>query len=223
MKKTILIAVAGLVALSGCSATPPATSGNNAAPGEASVTCEYQPGGTAVRPVTPPEGKNVSASGTVTATLTMNDQPVTLTLDRSKAPCTVNSFLSLASQGFYDGAACHRLSDSGSLLMLQCGDPSGTGTGGPGYQYADELAGITGYPAGTVAMANAGSNTNGSQFFLVYGDTQLPPKYTVFATMDAAGIAVIKAIAAGGQDNSFGAAGGGRPNSPAVITSVAIG
>ena len=211
--------------LAGCSTQQPTTSANNnaAAPGEASATCQYQSSGTPSRPVEPPESANVSASGTVTATLMMNDKPVTLTLDRAKTPCTVNSFLSLASQGYYDGVACHRLSDSGGLFMLQCGDPSGTGAGGPGYEYADELAGTETYPAGTVAMANAGPNTNGSQFFLVYADSQLLPSYTVFATMDAAGIEAIAAIAAGGQDGKFGDMGGGAPNSPAVITSINLG
>ena len=88
--------------------------------------------------------------------------------------------------------------------MLQCGDPTATGAGGPGYRFNDELTGTETYPAGTVAMANSGPNTNGSQFFLVFGDTQLSPDYTVFGTIDAAGIAALKQIAAQGTDDSQG-------------------
>ena len=216
MNKIYLIAISALFVLAGCAPAQPEATG--------SATCEYPSDGQAARPVTAPATTGVESSGTATATLMLNDQPVALTLDRAKAPCTVNSFLSLAKQGFYDGVACHRLSDSGGLFMLQCGDPSGTGSGGPGYRFADELTGTETYPAGTVAMANTGQPvSNGSQFFLVYADTQLPAAYTVFATMDAAGIAAIEAIAAGGHDSSYGAVGGGRPNSPAVITSVNLG
>ncbi len=180
--------------------------------------------GQAARSVDLPEGTDVPATGTTQMTLLMNgDQTVPLTLDRAKAPCAVNSFVSLAEQGYFDGISCHRLSDSGGLFMLQCGDPTGSGSGGPGYTFPDELNDITGYPAGTLAMANAGPNTNGSQFFIVYQDSQLSPAYTVFGTIDQAGLDVIKGIAAQGQDNSFGSAGGGKPNAPAEITSVTAG
>ena len=101
--------------------------------------------------------------------------------------------------------------------MLQCGDPTGTGSGGPGYSFDDELTGKETYPAGTLAMANAGPNTNGSQFFLVYADTPLPPSYTVFGKMDPAGRRVVARIAAAGT-----ADGGpdGAPKQAVRITSV---
>jgi peptidyl-prolyl cis-trans isomerase B (cyclophilin B) len=153
----------------------------------------------------------------------LNDKPVAITLDRAKAPCAVRSFESLAEQGYFDQTSCHRLVDGNGLYILQCGDPTATGTGGPGYSFADELAGITGYPAGTVAMANAGPDTNGSQFFLVYEDSQLPASYTVFGTVDPAGLEDIRAIGMGGQDGSSGASGGGKPELPAEITSVSVG
>ena len=94
-----------------------------------------------------------------------------ITLDPVRAPCTVHSFVSLADQGFFDETKCHRLVDSG-IFLFQCGDPSGTGSGGPGYTFADELDGTESYTKGVVAMANGGANTNGSQFMLVYRDSR---------------------------------------------------
>lgn len=141
---------------------------------------------------------------------------VRVSLDPDKAPCTVNSFLSLAEQGYFDDTRCHRLT-TGGLNVLQCGDPSGTGRGGPGYSFADEPtkddprlqpclgqvdqstgAEVCTYPAGTLAMANAGPDTNGSQFFLVYADSPLPAAYTPFGRMSAAGVDVVKKVAAQG-------------------------
>ena len=112
-------------------------------------------------------------------------------------------------QGFYDAVACHRLTTEG-IFVLQCGDPKGDGTGGPGYQVPDEnlpAAATANYPAGSVAMANAGPNTNGSQFFLVYEDTTLPPGYTIWGTITA-GLDLVRQIAAGGV------AGGGSDGPP---------
>ena len=103
--------------------------------------------------------------------------------------------------------------------MLQCGDPTGTGTGGPGYSFADELAGDETYPAGTLAMANAGPDTNGSQFFIVYDDTPLPASYTVFGTIDDAGLEVVRTVAQAGSDETFGQ-GDGAPVTPVTIESV---
>ena len=105
----------------------------------------------------------------------LNGQDVPVSLNRAIAPCGVNSFLSLASQGFYDDTTCHRLTNSEQLNILQCGDPTGQGNGGPGYSFATEVAGDATYPVGTVALANAGPDTNGSQFFIVYGTTTARP------------------------------------------------
>lgn len=192
------------------------------APESAGVTCDYRTTADAAKPVEPPPTSGVANTGTVTQTLQLNDQQVVLTLDREQAPCTVNSFESLAKQGFFDDTTCHRLVDSASLFVLQCGDPTGTGAGGPGYEFDDELTGNESYAAGTLAMANAGANTNGSQFFIVYGDSQLAPNYTVFGHTDAAGIDVVSQIAAGGQDGSHGD-GTGVPLLPAVINGVVGG
>jgi peptidyl-prolyl cis-trans isomerase B (cyclophilin B) len=125
------------------------------------------------------------------------------------APCTTYSFRFLAQRGYFDGTHCHRLTTQG-IFVLQCGDPTGTGSGGPGYSFNDEnLTGAT-YPAGTVAMANAGPNTNGSQFFIVWKDTSLPPDYTPFGTI-VGGMGALQRIAAAGDDSQNGP-GDGYPN-----------
>lgn len=205
-------------------ATPaaPASSAASSAPASgAGAACSYTAAGTAAKKVDLPPASGVANTGTATLTLKLNDKPLTLILDRERTPCTTNSFISLARQGYFDGTSCHRLADSG-IFVLQCGDPTATGTGGPGYQYADELTGEETYPAGTLAMANAGKGTNGSQFFIVFADTALSADYTVFGAVDAAGLKVVKTIAAGGQDGSWGD-GTGKPKLPAVITSVTVG
>jgi peptidyl-prolyl cis-trans isomerase B (cyclophilin B) len=134
---------------------------------------------------------------------------ITVRMNTSAAPCTTYSFRFLASQGYYNQTHCHRLTVTG-IYVLQCGDPTGTGSGGPGYAFNDEnLAGAT-YPAGTVAMANAGPNTNGSQFFFVWKNTTLSPDYTPFGTV-IGGMNVLQRIAAAGDDQQNGP-GDGYPN-----------
>ncbi len=180
--------------------------------------CEYPADGDPARPVDPPPTTDVKDAGSAKATISMTAGDIEVTLDRAATPCTVNSFESLAAQGFFDDSACHRLTDS-RIFVLQCGDPSETGRGGPGYSFADETDDSMTYPAGTVAMANAGPDTNGSQFFLVWADTDLPPAYTVFGRMDQAGLDVVAGIAAQGvaDDNSE------NPVAEAQITSVTLG
>ncbi|MDR2620784.1 MAG: peptidylprolyl isomerase [Propionibacteriaceae bacterium] len=170
------------------------------------VSCAYVDANDAVRPVEKPNGEGVPNTGTVQFTVKLAAGElagdVVLTMDRSKAPCTVNSFESLAAQGFYNNTVCHR---SFAGAMFQCGDPSGTGRGGPGYSYADEITPDTTsvYPRGVVAMANAGADTNGSQFFLVYNELPLDgPKYTVFATIDEPSLGVLEALGALGQSEA---------------------
>ncbi len=134
---------------------------------------------------------------------------ITVRMLTTKAPCTTFSFRFLASRGYFNQTHCHRLTVQG-IYVLQCGDPTGTGSGGPGYQFNDEnLAGAT-YPAGTVAMANAGPNTNGSQFFFVWKDTTLQPDYTPFGTV-IGGMNVLQKIAAAGDDSQNGP-GDGYPH-----------
>ena len=203
--------------LPGCAVAQNTGAGDTATPNRG-ATCSYPLGGTPARPVDPPTTSGVPNTGTASATLHFASGDVTITLDQASAPCTVNSFLSLASQGFYTKTRCHRLVDTG-IFILQCGDPTATGTGGPGYSFADELSGHETYRAGTVAMANRGPDTNGSQFFLVWADSPLPPSYTVFGRMDTAGLAVVQRIAARGVDGKDGI----TPVADASISSVTLG
>ena len=216
----ILTVVLGLLLLlAGCGRIPSSTPtqptlGDGLAPGE----CEYAEAGEAAKPVDLPPTSGVATTGTLDYVLEMTEGPVRITLDQGKAPCTVNSFVSLARQGYFDQTRCHRLADSG-LFVLQCGDPTGTGRGGPGYQFPNETDGTESYVRGVVAMANAGPGTNGSQFFLVWDDStslDRTPNYTIFGTMDAAGRDVVAEMAAEGQDGS-NADGTGRPNNPSEI------
>src|SRR3954470_15140160 len=170
-------------------------------------TCAYPSDGNAAKHNTPPSTEGVANEGDASVALATSAGPIGLTLNRAEAPCTVNSFVSLAGQGYFDDTTCHRLTTGEGLKVLQCGDPTGSGTGGPGDTIPDEkpttLApspagqGAVTYPRGTVAMAKtAQPNSGGSQFFLVYGDSTLPPDYTVFGTIDDAGLATIDKVAA---------------------------
>jgi peptidyl-prolyl cis-trans isomerase B (cyclophilin B) len=162
----------------------------------------------------------------VTATLHTTCGDITVKLDPAKAPKTVASLVTLADKGFYDHTKCHRVTNVG-IFVLQCGDPTGTGSGGPGYSIPDEnlpKAGTDGaalYPAGSIAMANSGPDTGGSQFFLVYQDTQLGPNYSLFGTMTPASLKVVREIAkagiAGGSDVHDGA-----PAADVVINNVTV-
>ena len=167
------------------------------------------------------EPKLTIKRATYTAKIQTNCGTITVTLNGKKAPHTVNSFAFLASKGYFTDTPCHRLTTTG-IYVLQCGDPTGTGTGGPGYTIPDEnLKGAT-YPAGTVAMANTGQpHTGGSQFFFVYANTPLPAQYTPFGTVDAAGLKVLQKIARAGSDNSNGP-GDGKPNQPVVIEKFSV-
>ena len=204
--------------------TPPAGLG---------ATCAYPPTATpAVRPVRPPRSGAVPTDpAIVDATMLTNDGAIGLRLDNGKSPCTVNSFVSLAQQGYFDNTDCHRLTDSAKLAVVQCGDPTGTGSGGPGYRFANEyptnqyrpldpaLERPLTYPRGTLAMAAAGKDSNGSQFLIVYRDSKLPPTYTVFGRVDDAGLATLDklaqvGIADGGED--------GKPQSPITIESIRL-
>ncbi len=188
------------------------------------VACEYaEDGGQPAKEVEPPPSEAaVAGQVPVVFETTLGDIPATL--DADATPCTVNSFISLAEQGFFDDSPCPRMATSPDFGILQCGDPSGTGAGGPGYSYADELTGEETYEAGTLAMANAGPNTNGSQFFFVFNDSPgLTPNYNVFGSVDEAGLKLLTDAAAEGDDGSH-PAGGGVPNAgPIDITGVTIG
>jgi peptidyl-prolyl cis-trans isomerase B (cyclophilin B) len=201
--------------------------------GSLGANCEYpnttQPASKKVDP--PKSGKVPTDPASISVSMATNQGNIGLQLDNAKSPCTVNSFVSLAQKGYFNDTPCHRLTTTPGLSVLQCGDPAGSGTGGPGYQFVNEYPtdqypkGDPGldkpvlYPRGTLAMANAGAGTNGSQFFLVYKDSQLPPNYTVFGKIDDTGLATLDKIASGGV------AGGGQDGKPATdvkITSVLL-
>ncbi len=149
-----------------------------------------------------------------TAQLSTSLGDMTIALDAAAAPLTVNNFVFLARYHYYEGVIFHRIIRG---FMCQGGDPTGTGTGGPGYRFADELPKRGRYQIGSVAMANAGPNTNGSQFFLISGPNgvQLPPSYSLFGQI-VTGLDVLEAmqnVPTGSQD---------RPKDPPVVTSVTI-
>ncbi|MEV2215190.1 peptidylprolyl isomerase [Streptomyces sp. NPDC050997] len=152
---------------------------------------------------------------------------IDLALKTSAAPHTVNSFDFLAGKGFFDHTKCHRLTTEG-IYVLQCGDPTGSGSGGPGYTIPDENLKDKSlksnvYPAGTVAMANTGqAHTGGSQFFLVYQDSQLPPSYTPFGTVSDSGMKVLKKIAAAGAQAADPTTGNTAPNATVVINKATV-
>jgi peptidyl-prolyl cis-trans isomerase B (cyclophilin B) len=196
--------------------------------------CTYRQGGTPSKPVTGlPPATGPTSSKPVSVTLTTNQGVIDLSLNAANAPCTTSSFQFLALQHYFDNTKCHRLTTAG-IFVLQCGDPSASGRGGPGYAFPEEnlnafntssctpqTTATTGctviYPRGTIAMANAGAGTNGSQFFLVYKDSPLAPSYTPFGTITQ-GLAVIDKVAKGGAtpvDN-------GKPNTPVTIKTATV-
>lgn len=172
-------------------------------------------------------------TGTQTMTLDTNLGKITAKIDLTKAPCTAASFTHLASKNFFNNSKCHRLVTE-VLKVLQCGDPSATGkgwretdgTGGPSYRYAEENLPTNerpAYPEGVIAMAKTQEPAStGSQFFIVFGDTQLDPAYTVLGKIDQ-GLDIVKAVGAAGHDDAFGpSGGGGHPKKEVVIKSLTM-
>jgi peptidyl-prolyl cis-trans isomerase B (cyclophilin B) len=241
---TIVVLVAGLavgLSLAFVGGTPkaspsasatasPSASTTAAAVAEPAHHCAYTASSASGKANLPPTTPDWSAA--YTATINTNRGPIVIKLANSKATCTVNSFVHLAETKFWNNTQCHRVSDSSPLYMLQCGDPtakatqaltcssSTLGTGGPGYEFNDEnLTGAT-YPAGTVAMANGGPNTNGSQFFLVFANTSLAASYTPFGTITS-GLDILQNVGKAGTSCTM-SAGGGVPKEKVIINSVSI-
>lgn len=159
-----------------------------------------------------PHAITIDLSKAYSATLHTNHGDIAIDFDAERSPQTVNNFVSLARDGFYDGVIFHRVIEG---FMIQGGDPTGTGTGGPGYRFRDELEGDGSYAKGTVAMANAGPNTNGSQFFICHGSPGLPHAYTIFGNVSS-GMDAVDAIGTTETDRSD------RPLTDCVIDSVTI-
>ena len=215
------------------SATPTASASAIAEPAH---HCTYTTAGTAAKKVGLPLA-TPDYNATYTATINTNLGKIDINLLNSKATCTVNSFIHLASAGFWDNSQCHRVTTRGGLFVLQCGDPyakatskltcasaaGAPGTGGPGYEFASEnLTGAT-YKAGTLAMANTGTaNSNGSQFFLVYKNTTLQPDYTPFGTITS-GLDILQKVAKAGITCEYSSdPGDGAPKEKVIIDSVTI-
>ena len=237
------LAAAALVVPTAATAAPRATTTATTAPtataGPTGGPCAYAPLEDRTYSTwvgLPQDPRHTPATGTQPVTLRTNHGDIPLVLDRDLAPCTVQSFLFLTHRKYFDDTACHRLTayqtPPYALSVLQCGDPLGTGWGDPGYSFKDELASARAlpnwpgfpdgsrknYPRGTLAMANGGPDTNGSQFFLVYRDSRLRPDYTVFGHVTEAGMEVLDEIAAGGIDpGTDGTPEDGAPASPVRI------
>jgi peptidyl-prolyl cis-trans isomerase B (cyclophilin B) len=240
---SVLVVIGGIVGLtallgngsgSGAAAKPSAstTPSTSASPSSSASTsasasaggCTYGPSAEkAAKDVGTPTYNATAAKKPYTATVKTNRGDVVIAMATTKAPCTTNSFRYLATKRYYDQTSCHRLTTA-NLFVLQCGDPTGTGGGGPGYQFGVENAPKDGiFPAGTVAMARATDpNSNGSQFFIVYKETQLPTSgggYSIFGKVTK-GLDVITKVAAAGVE---GGGADGKPVQSVTITSVQIG
>ncbi|MGY1603805.1 peptidylprolyl isomerase [Geodermatophilus sp. SYSU D00815] len=242
MRARTALAVAGLLAgLTGCAdtvvgsgsprdggAAGPTSSPSDSpttpteAPAEG-VACEWTPvggRGSSVVDADPPPDV-VPDSGHAELVMSTNLGDLTVVVDQEDAPCAAAALVALAEQGFFDGSPCHRQTDTPGLQVLQCGDPTGTGTGGPPWQYPTDVDGSEVYSRGTVSMANAGRGFDGSQFFLVWGQAELPPSYTQVGTVDVGGLAVLDAVGAAGNDGANGP-GDGAPNEPVTIESMTV-
>lgn len=199
--------------------TTPVPSTTPTSPGGGGLSCTEAP----APPADPqqfdsPPDPALAEASTWQVTLQTNCGSIVMELDGKSAPQTVASFLFLSQKGYYDDVPCHRLTTS-QLFVLQCGDPTGQGSGDPGYGYGIENAPPTGaYPAGTVAMARtADPNSNGSQFFIVYADTTLPTDgggYSIFGKV-VEGLPIVEAVAEQGLG-----ADGVAPAQPVSILSV---
>ncbi len=219
----VLLAALALVA-SGCGEKGASDAPAKSTPSKASTAagaCKYPDSGQSpARKVDKPPASPV-ADGPVDVTIKTNFGDMTATLDAKNAPCAVNAFLSLAKQGYYDKTDCHRVtSASQGFHVLQCGDPTGSGSGDPGYRYAQELTGAEDYKVGSLALANTGQpDSSGAQFFIDYDATTLQPAYTQFGQLSPAGLKVAqkaaKAATKGVPDGYDGA-----PKTKVTITGV---
>jgi peptidyl-prolyl cis-trans isomerase B (cyclophilin B) len=243
----VLLAVAGIYWLASGNGNDAAAQQTQAssttAPPAAQTTggpCKYAttPDQPAAKPVEPPADPDPTPKdGTVELTFKTDQGDIPVTMDRAKAPCTVQSIAHLAEAKFFDGTPCHRMVHTDNFKVLQCGDPTGQGSGGPGYTIPDEKptdlqpapadaggGGASIYPRGAIAMAKTSQpNSGGSQFFMVYGTTFLPPEYTIFGTITEPGLAVLDKIGAGGVDDSANpGSGDGAPKLAPKILEVPV-
>jgi peptidyl-prolyl cis-trans isomerase B (cyclophilin B) len=251
----VLGLIGGLTAVFVSGSTPPAAKPKATASASATASatastvaepahhCTYTTSGVAAaaKKVSVPSA-TPNYNATYTAAIHTNLGTIDMNLLNSKATCTVNSFVHLASAGYFNASQCHRLVNSDGLYLLQCGDPlakattkltcseaaNAPGSGGPGYEFDSEnlptgasSSGTVTYQAGTVAMANSDTSTsNGSQFFMVFKNTTLGPTYTPFATITS-GLDILQKVANAGTSCTY-SSGGGAPKEKVVIDSVTI-
>lgn len=230
MRARILTAAcAGTLLISGCASSGSSTQAGSSSQASASSPASTSAAATGQATACPPADGSakrvtsfaaappmcIDASKKYTATMTTDAGTMTLALDPAKAPKAVNNFVVLSRYHFYDGLTFHRVIKG---FMIQGGDPAGNGTGGPGYAFEDELPATPDYTTGTLAMANAGPGTQGSQFFIVSAEpgASLPADYTIFGKLTN-GMNVLKAIEADG-----GTGQAGTPAKVHAITSVTI-
>ncbi len=206
---TAIVGIAVAPVLAGCGSSD---SSNAAASTAAAETPASASGGG--KTWSSPPKQTIDENATYTATMKTSKGTITIKLDPKQAPKTVNNFVFLSKEGFYNGGTFHRVIPG---FVIQGGDPEGTGTGGPGYQFADELPSAGAYKIGSVAMANSGPNTNGSQFFIVTGanGAALPPNYSLFGQVTG-GQDVAEAISNVPRDAAD------KPLTPVTINSVTI-
>ena len=198
-KRATTITVASVFFITTTIFSPIATAAPTKAPTPINCKVTKAKGHTA-KNITPPEVKGPFKNKTFTFTTNCGD--VVIEADGKNAPVTVFALSALANSGFFDQSLCHRLTTN-NIYVLQCGDPTATGSGGPNFSYRDEnlpANNENNYPAGVVAMANSGPSTNGSQFFIVYEDTSLPPSYTIWGKVTK-GLEIIQTIAKSGVEN----------------------
>ena len=226
---TIIIGIAGIFSVSGSDESATTDTTVASSPTTASVAGETISG------ETPCPAKDGSANRvaqfeqappvciedgvTYTAIVSTNKGDFSIVLDQSAAPIAVNNFVVLARYKYFDSTNCHRAIVN---FVVQCGDPTATGSGGPGYQFADELPTAGSYKLGSIAMANSGPNTNGSQFFIITGDdgVNLPPNYTLFGQVTEGLDSTVPALDAAGNPDP--ATNGVPPIEPLVINTVVI-
>jgi peptidyl-prolyl cis-trans isomerase B (cyclophilin B) len=189
-------------------------------PGSAPSTCTFSPAadGGQVTEVAPPAGTDVATSGAPTITFSTDKGPLKIELDPAAGPCSVHNFRHLVAKKFYDGTKCHRVTTAG-ILVLQCGDPSFSGAGTPGYEFDDKMPAAGVYQRGVVAMANAGPGTNGCQFFIVYGQSEIAPNYPVLGKV-VSGMEIVDKVAAAGVQ---GGGDDGEPKEPLELTTATEG
>lgn len=184
------------------------------------VALDCSPAGTPrANDITYPDGPVPLTSTPTTLTLDTNCGEIVIALD-ANAQETVESEAFLADSGFYNNTSCHRLTTEG-IFVLQCGDPAGDGSGGPGYSVPDEnlpADGEANYPAGTIAMANAGPGTSGSQFFIVYADTTLPAGYSIWGNV-VSGLDIVQEVASAGVTDGLA---DGPPVQPVFINTATV-